>query len=125
MHANYKLIIRYIVPLTLRIDDFETDPTILAASQVYSPACLADTDSIVNCLTRFPELVIIISSLPGLSKRFSNIQFIFRGKSPLDTVHWTDTVSPAFAGSSPKENNAICGATMGKYLKYRYIINLF
>lgn len=94
--------------------DLETVPTIFDATQVYSPAWLAATVSIVNCLLRFPELVTATSSVLDCKDWPSNSQSMSKGKSPLDTVHCTDTVSPAFAGSSPSENNAICGATANK-----------
>ena len=41
--------------------DRETDPAVLEATHVYSPACRAATASMVNCLRRFPELDIVKS----------------------------------------------------------------
>ena len=44
------------IPFTSSMADRETDPAALEATHVYSPACRDATDSMVNCLIRFPEL---------------------------------------------------------------------
>lgn len=99
------------VPLTSNLAECEVDPAAFEATQVYSPACLAATDSMVSCLTRFPELDTITSIRSDLIGWLSKVQVISRGESPLVTTHWTETRSPAFTGSSPNEIGAICGET--------------
>lgn len=99
------------VPLTSNLAECEVDPAAFEATQVYSPACLAATDSMVSCLTRFPELDTITSIRSGLIGWLSKVQVISRGESPLVTTHCTETRSPAFTGSSPNEIGAICGET--------------
>jgi hypothetical protein len=39
------------------------------------------------------------------------------GRSPFTTVQTAETASPQFAGSSPIENGAICGATEKRFSK--------
>ena len=99
------------VPLTSNLAECEVDPAAFEATQVYSPACLAATDSMVSCLTRFPELDTITSIRSDLIGWLSKVQVISRGESPFVTTHCTETRSPAFTGSSPKEIGAICGET--------------
>lgn len=106
------------VPLTSNSAVRETEPAILEAMQVYSPACFARTASMVNCFPRFPESDTIISS-PELSMGlFWNIHLISIGKSPFVTMHKTDATSPAFTGSLPKVKAPICGATSVKNKKF-------
>ena len=87
------------------------EPAALDTMQVYSPAWLAFTDSIDNCLERFPDFEIIMSSRLESTGSPLNIQTISRGMSPFIAAHETDGISPALAGSSPNEKWAICGAT--------------
>ena len=63
-------------------------------------------------LTRFPVLDIVISgrSLAEIGSPF-RAQASSMGRSPFTMVHTAETASPQFAGSSPIENGAICGAT--------------
>lgn len=39
-------------------------------------------------------------------------QVIFTGKSPLNTEHCNEAISPEFADSSPKSKGKICGGTV-------------
>lgn len=90
------------------------DPAIFDATHVYSPTCLAFTLSMVNCLVRFPVAVTTTSCNVGSIVSLLNIHVISKGKSPLEAVQVKDAVSPALSGSSPKEKDAIWGATVEK-----------
>lgn len=107
------------VPLTSNLAEWDVEPAAFDATQVYSPACLAATDSMVNCFTRFPESDTITSIRSWFIGRPSNVQVISRGESPLVTTHCTETKSPALTGSSPKDIGAICGATVTRISKKR------
>ena len=109
------------VPLTSNLAECEVDPAAFEATQVYSPACLAATDSMVSCLTRFPELDTITSIRSDLIGWLSKVQAISRGESPLVTTHCTETRSPAFTGSSPNEIGAICGETASNQQRVRVV----
>lgn len=50
----------WIIPLTIKLADREVDPAVLEAMQVYSPACLSLTESIVNCFVLLPVSVTTI-----------------------------------------------------------------
>lgn len=82
-------------------------PAEFETTQLYSPAWPALTDSMDNCLDLFPDFKTVTSSLSGLIAVPLNIQTISKGRSPFMTVQVNDVISPAFAGSSPKENGLI------------------
>lgn len=81
---------------------------------VYSPACVAVTESIVNCFVRLPVSLTVTSCSVESKGSLLNIQVISKGASPFITEQVNDVASPAFKGSSPKENVPICGATEKK-----------
>lgn len=117
--ATRRMFGRVRVPLTSNLAECEVDPAAFEATQVYSPACRAATDSMVSCLTRFPELDTITSIRSDLIGWLSKVQVISRGESPLVTTHCTETRSPAFTGSSPNEIGAICGETASNTSAFR------
>lgn len=100
------------IPLTESIAERDVDPAMFVATHVYSPACWAPTESITNCFVRFPISDIAKSCRLESISIPSNIKLISSGESPLVTAHCTEAKSPAFRGSSPKENIPNCGATM-------------
>lgn len=85
-------------------------PAKLEATQVYSPACFSDTDSIVKPLTRFEPANDMPLAFLCMVFPFK-VHVIFNGLSPFDTVHCTDIVLPSLTSSSPKVNGKICGMT--------------
>lgn len=87
-------------------------PARFDAEQVYSPACLAATDSTVRTLFFLFVLAMTTSDpwRPSIGVPLK-AQDISRGLSPLVTEHVTEISSPQLAGSSPNANGSICGAT--------------
>lgn len=75
------------VPFTVSVDALVVEPAPFETTQVYSPACLALTDSIANCLVRLPESVITISCSSAAIGWLLNMNSMFMGKSPLTTLH--------------------------------------
>lgn len=92
------------VPLTSRTAVRCVAPATFETTQVYSPACRADTESIDNCFDRLPDFEIVMSSRSLDIAVPLNIHTISRGRSPFITAQDSDAISPAFAGSSPKVN---------------------
>lgn len=78
---------------------------------MYSPACLAATDSMLRMLFFFVVARILISERSRPIGSPFNAHEISIGKSPLRMAHTTEIESPQLAGSSVITNGAICGAT--------------
>lgn len=99
-----------LVPLTARTVACRALPARFVATQVYSPACLAATDSMLRALMCLLTRATVTSGfLPTFSSLNSQTSVI--GKSPFTIVQVAETVSPQFAGPSLIENELICGAT--------------
>lgn len=75
------------IPLTSKVAEWDVDPALFDAVQVYSPACRAATASMVSCITRFPALDTAMSDCSGLIGSPLKAQEISNGKSPLMTAH--------------------------------------
>ena len=84
----------------------------LDAEHVYSPACLAATDSMLRMLFFRVVARTLISERSRLIGSPFRAHVISIGKSPLRMAHTTEIDSPQFAGSSVITNGAICGATV-------------
>lgn len=65
----------------------------------------------VKTLTRFPTFEVLTPEYAFIGELLNN-HSMSTGKSPEDIKQLTDTESPELAGSSPKSNGAICGATL-------------
>lgn len=100
------------VPLTARVSEWLTLPALFVATHVYSPACLAVTDSMLRALMCLFIFVIVISGSSGLIVRPLNLQVIFTGKSPFVIEHVAETMSPQFAGPSLIVKGDMCGTTI-------------
>lgn len=83
------------------------------AVQVYSPACVACTESMLSKLIFFDVLETVIPS-NGLMTRELCLQVMLRGKSPLDTAQEIVAKSPASTGLSVNSKGEISGATVQK-----------
>lgn len=101
---------RRIVPLTAREAEKLVPPAALLATQVYSPAWLAVTASIVSRLTRLLVTTVISEKSWEIGWPLS-AHSICIGWSPFRMVHVAVTVSPQFAGFSLIAKGAISGAT--------------
>lgn len=99
------------VPFTAKIAEWLVAPALFDAEHVYSPACLAATDSMLRMLFFRVVARILMSERSGRIGSPFNAHVISIGKSPLRMAHTTEMESPQFAGSSAIVNCAICGAT--------------
>lgn len=89
-----------------------TDPTKLLATQLYSPAWCAVTESMVSRDVFFPVFWIVMSGcVRAVIGSPFKLHWISIGESPLTILQIAETCSPQLAGSSPIEKGAICGAT--------------
>ena len=99
------------IPFTANVVEWVTFPALFVATHVYSPACLAATDSMLSALICLLILVIVKSgSLKPIALPL-NFHTISTGKSPFIIEQVAETMSPEFAGPSLIENGPICGAT--------------
>jgi hypothetical protein len=98
------------IPLTRKVEDCRPCPAALVATQLYSPAFSACTDSMLKVLslllTRLTTTPFPLSTVLPLK-----IQNIVKGKSPLLIEHEADVISPELNCSSPKSKGKICGGT--------------
>jgi hypothetical protein len=98
------------IPLTRKVEDCRPSPAALVATQLYSPAFSACTDSMLKVLslllTRLTTTPFPLSTVLPLK-----IQNIVKGKSPLLIEHEADVISPELNCSSPKSKGKICGGT--------------
>lgn len=107
-----------IVPFTARMAEWLVAPALLDAEHVYSPACLAATDSMLRMLFFFVVATTLISERSRPIGSPFNAHEISIGKSPLRMAHTTEIESPQLAGSSVITNGAICGATVTQHFLF-------
>lgn len=104
--------IRKSVPLTVKVADRLTEPARFDAEQAYSPACLADTPSMLSVLRCLLILVtVILESLDVSIATPLNAHDISMGMSPFKIEQGTDTESPEFATSALNAIGRSCGPT--------------
>lgn len=98
------------VPLTFRTAEWLLQPAGFLATQVYSPACSCETESMFKVLTfrafntETPCLFVMVSLLCNHSMSM--------GISPRWTVQVSDAVSPELTASSPKSKGRIWGSAV-------------
>lgn len=100
------------VPLTVNVADRLTEPARFDAEQAYSPACLADTPSMLSVLRCLVILVtVILGSFDVSIATPLNAHDISMGMSPFKIEQGTDTESPELATSALKAIGRSCGPT--------------
>lgn len=100
------------VPLTVKVADRLTEPARFDAEQAYSPACLADTPSMLSVLRCLLILVtVILESLDVSIATPLNAHDISMGMSPFKIEQGTDTESPELATSALNAIGRSCGPT--------------
>lgn len=101
-----------IVPFTVKVADRLTEPARFDAEQAYSPACLAETPSMIRVLRCLLILVIVILASFDVSIGTPlNAHDISMGISPFKIEQGTDTESPELATSALKAIGRSCGPT--------------
>lgn len=102
-----------VVPFTVNVADRLTAPARFDAEQAYSPACLAETLSMLNVLRRLLIFDIVIAvSLDVSIGTPLNDQDISMGMSPFSIEQGTDTKSPQLATSVLNAIGRSCGLTL-------------
>lgn len=99
------------VPLTCKLVEWLALPALLWAIHMYSPACSACTESMLNWLVLLLERIIDILSSLIMRRPFSN-QVKSTGKSPLVMLQRTEAASPEFMGLSTNSKALINGGTV-------------
>lgn len=98
--------------MTVKVADRLTEPARFDAEQAYSPACLADTPSMLSVLRCLLILVtVILESLDVSIATPLNAHDISMGMSPFKIEQGTDTESPEFATSALNAIGRSCGPT--------------
>lgn len=120
---GWKDYLAILVPLTTRIEEWLVAPALLEAEQVYSPACLAATDSMLRILFFRVVARILMSERSGPIGSLFNAQEISIGTSPFTTAHTTEIESPQFAGFSAISKGAISGETGISVNKHTIFLN--
>lgn len=114
------------VPLTVKVADRLTEPARFDAEQAYSPACLADTPSMLSVLRCLLILVtVILGSLDVSIATPLNAHDISMGMSPFKIEQGTDTESPELATSALNAIGRSCGPTVcNRLISLQLPINL-
>ena len=103
---------REIVPFTVNVADRLTEPARFDAEQAYSPACLAETPSMLRVLRCLLILVtVILASFDVSIGTPLNAHDMSIGMSPFKIEQGTDTESPELATSALNAIGRSCGPT--------------